>query len=122
LPAPALLGLVAWITCALFGFWLAVRAVGRREQVGRVFVGVGALLMAVSTAVPTTGPLAPPVLLVGILIALAGVFLLAGLILAYPDAGLRSSFSKPADKADESSANAGASGESPPDDDSPGRG
>lgn len=89
---------------------------------GRVFVGVGALLMAVSTGLPTTGPLAPPVLLAGTLIALAGVFLLAGLILSYPAGGLRSSFGTPPDEADGQSAVVDAPGDPTPDENAgPGR-
>lgn len=90
MPGPAALGLVAWVCCALLGFWLAIRVRPGKEQTGRLFVGVGALMMAVSTGVPAGGPYAPPALLCEILIALAGVFLLAGLFLSYPNEGLRS--------------------------------
>lgn len=122
MPASVTFGLVAWIACSLFGFLLALRAPSRREQTGRVFVGVGALLMAVSTVVPSSGPKAPPLMLFEALVFAGGVLLLAGLILAYPAGGLRSSLAKPPEHAQEPSSPEDAPEESQPDDGTPGRG
>ena len=83
-------GVAAWFVCALFAFWLAARMPRGREQIGRILVGIGALLVGVSLILPKEGPTSlPPPVMAGLIIG-AGVSLLAGLVLAYPTSGLRS--------------------------------
>ena len=83
-------GVAAWFVCAVFAFWLAARMPRGREQIGRILVGIGALLVGVALVLPKEGPSSlPPPVMAGLIIG-AGVSLLAGLVLAYPTSGLRS--------------------------------
>ncbi len=77
-------GIGSWFATALFGFWLASRAEPGREKLGRMLIGIGALLVGYTLVLPRSGPGALPDSVLLLVTAAAGLVLLIGLFLAFP--------------------------------------